>query len=63
MKISKFRIAGSNCCWGEVINGEVDGGEIGDLPIAAETEVGEAVSSYIGGIWGVRVGEVPSWEG
>jgi hypothetical protein len=36
-------------CWGEVINGEVDGGEIGDLSIAAETEVGEAVIPDVGG--------------
>ena len=36
-------------CWWEVVNGEVDGGEIGDLSIATEAEVGEAVITDVCG--------------
>ncbi len=47
----------------KVINRQVYGGEIGNLSVGAEAEVGEAIDAYIGGIWGIRVGKVPSWEG
>jgi hypothetical protein len=47
----------------EVINCQVDGGEVGDLSVGAIAEVGEAVVPNVGGIRGVGVGEVPSWEG
>ena len=34
---------------GEVVDGEVDGGEVRDLSVGAETEVGEAVIPDVGG--------------
>ena len=37
-------------CWCEVINGEVDGGEVGNLSIATKAEVGEAVVTDVGGV-------------
>jgi hypothetical protein len=33
----------------EVVDGEVDGGEIGDLSIGAKTEVGKAIVTDVGG--------------
>ncbi len=43
---------GGNAC-----NGDVDGGEIGDLSVRTETKVGEAVIPNVVGIWGLLVGE------
>ena len=46
---------------GNARNGDVDGGEVGDLSVGADAEVGEAVGADVGG--GGGVGEVSGEEG
>ena len=46
----------------EVVDGEVDGGEVGYLSVAVVADVGEGVGADVTSFGGIGVAKFPSWE-
>ena len=47
----------------EIVDGEVDGSEVGYLSVAVVADVGESVGADVTSFGGIGIAKFPSWEG